>query len=40
MRPFFLAWLALALLLLVLGSMTAARDDFAIAGLLNFSVSR
>jgi hypothetical protein len=31
-RPFFLAWLTLALLLLGLGQFTAASDELAIAG--------
>jgi hypothetical protein len=35
MRPFFLAWLTLALLLLVLGRFTVAGDELAIAGFLN-----
>jgi hypothetical protein len=35
MRPFFLAWLTIALLLLVLGRITAAGDELAIAGFLN-----
>ena len=37
MRPFFLAWLALALLLLALGSFTSARDKLARARFLNAS---
>jgi len=37
MRPFFLAWLTLALLLLVLGSFTAADDGLPIAGFPNTS---
>jgi fructose-1,6-bisphosphatase len=35
MRPFFLAWLTVALLLLVLGKFTGAGDELAIAGFLN-----
>jgi hypothetical protein len=35
MRPFFLAWLTVALLLLVLGRFTAASDEVAIAGFVN-----
>jgi hypothetical protein len=35
MRPFFLAWLTIALLLLVLGRFTAAGDELAIAGFVN-----
>ena len=35
MRRFFLAWLTLALLLLVLGKFTAAGDEIALAGFLN-----
>jgi hypothetical protein len=34
-RPFFLAWLTLALLLLALGRLTRAGDELAIAGFLN-----
>ena len=37
MRPFFLAWLTLALLLLALGSFTSARDKLARARFLNAS---
>lgn len=37
MRPFFLAWLTVALLLLVLGRFTVAGDELAIAGFLNAS---
>jgi hypothetical protein len=32
MRPFFFAWLTVALLLLVLGTFTGAGDELAIAG--------
>ena len=35
MRPFFLAWLTLALLLLALGRLTRAGDEFAFAGFIN-----
>jgi len=35
MRPFFLAWLTVALLLLVLGKFTGAADELSIAGFLN-----
>jgi hypothetical protein len=35
MRPFFLAWLTLALLLLVLGRLTVASDELAMAGFLS-----
>jgi hypothetical protein len=34
-RPFFLAWLTLALLLLVLGRFTTAGDELAFAGFVN-----
>lgn len=37
MRPFFLAWLTLALLLLALGSFTSSRDKLARARFLNAS---
>jgi len=35
MRRFFLAWLTLALLLLVLGTFTSAGDELAMAGFLH-----
>lgn len=35
MRPFFLAWLTLALLLFGLGKMTRAADELAMAGFVN-----
>ena len=35
MRPFFVAWLILALLLLGLGRMTRSGDELAIAGFIN-----
>ena len=35
MRPFFLAWLTLALLLLGLGRFTTAGDELTIAGFVN-----
>ena len=35
MRPFFLAWLTLAILLFGLGQFTTAGDELAIAGFVN-----
>ena len=35
MRPFILAWLSLALLLLGLGKMTRAGDEMLVSGLVN-----